>query len=149
MWPGFDAILCGLNLLFIFILAPWLKFHCSIEYSLSSAGSNPKQQLVSKPTFFLRPQKPTFLNSKIQPGNSGWSGTQWICHCKLSQILFLSYYLMPSCSYTVHSGPEKKDFRASMGFEPVASALELQYSTSLSYEDPYTGGRPMIEFINL
>ena len=35
----------------------------------------------------------------------------------------------------------KKDFGASTGFEPVASALALQCSTSLSYEDPYTGGR--------
>ena len=34
----------------------------------------------------------------------------------------------------------KKGFR---GFEPVASALALQCSTSLSYEDPYTGGRPI------
>ena len=37
----------------------------------------------------------------------------------------------------------KKDFRASTGFETVASALALQCSTSLSYEDPYTGGRPI------
>ena len=37
----------------------------------------------------------------------------------------------------------KKYFGASTGFEPVASALALQYSTSLSYEDPYTGGRPI------
>ena len=38
---------------------------------------------------------------------------------------------------------EKKDFGASTGFEPVASALALQCSTSLSYEDPYAGGRPI------
>ena len=38
---------------------------------------------------------------------------------------------------------KKKDFGASTGFEPVASALALQCSTSLSYEDPYTGGRPI------
>ena len=44
--------------------------------------------------------------------------------------------------------PEKKDFGASTGFEPVASALALQCSTSLSYEDPYTGGRPIYLFIN-
>ena len=31
-----------------------------------------------------------------------------------------------------------------MGFEPVASALALQCSTSLSYKDPYTGGRPPV-----
>ena len=37
----------------------------------------------------------------------------------------------------------KKDFGASTGFEPVASALALQCSTSLSYEDPCTGGRPI------
>ena len=37
----------------------------------------------------------------------------------------------------------KKGFGASTGFEPVASALALQCSTSLSYEDPYTGGRPI------
>ena len=37
----------------------------------------------------------------------------------------------------------KKDFGASTGFEPVVSALALQCSTSLSYEDPYTGGRPI------
>ena len=30
-----------------------------------------------------------------------------------------------------------------MGFKPVASALALQCSTSLSYEDPYTGGWPI------
>ena len=30
-----------------------------------------------------------------------------------------------------------------MGFEPMASASALQCSTSLSYEDPYTGGRPI------
>ena len=41
---------------------------------------------------------------------------------------------------------KKKDFGASTGFEPVASALALQCSTSLSYEDTYTGGRPM--FVN-
>ena len=40
--------------------------------------------------------------------------------------------------------PEKKDFGASTGFEPVASALALQCSTSLSYEDPHTGGRPSV-----
>ena len=39
--------------------------------------------------------------------------------------------------------PKKKDLGASTGFEPVASALALQCSTSLSYEDPYTGGRPI------
>ena len=37
----------------------------------------------------------------------------------------------------------KKDSGASTGFEPVASALALQCSTSLSYEDPHTGGRPI------
>ena len=37
----------------------------------------------------------------------------------------------------------KKDFGASTGFKPVASALALQCSTSLSYEDPYTGGWPI------
>ena len=37
----------------------------------------------------------------------------------------------------------KKDFGASTGFEPVASALALECSTSLSYEDPYAGGRPI------
>ena len=34
--------------------------------------------------------------------------------------------------------PEKKDFGASTGFEPVASPLALQCTTSLSYEDPYS-----------
>ena len=38
---------------------------------------------------------------------------------------------------------QKKDLGASTGFEPMASALALQCSTSLSYEDPYTGGRPI------
>ena len=38
---------------------------------------------------------------------------------------------------------QKKDFRASGGFEPVASALALQCSTSLNYEDPCAGGRPI------
>ena len=37
----------------------------------------------------------------------------------------------------------KKFFGASTGFEPVASALALQCSTSLSYEDPYTESRPI------
>ena len=41
------------------------------------------------------------------------------------------------------SPKKKKDFGASMGFEPVASVLALQCSTSLSYEDPYTGGQPI------
>ena len=43
----------------------------------------------------------------------------------------------------LRKSPEKKDFGASTGFESVASALALQCSTSLSYEDPYTGGRPI------
>ena len=42
----------------------------------------------------------------------------------------------------LRKSPQKKDFGASTGFEPVASALVLQCSTSLNYEDPYTGGRP-------
>ena len=37
----------------------------------------------------------------------------------------------------------KKGFRGFNGIRPVASALALQYSTSLSYEDPYTGGLPI------
>ena len=32
---------------------------------------------------------------------------------------------------------------ASTGFEPMASALALQYSNQLSYEDPYIGSRPI------
>ena len=43
----------------------------------------------------------------------------------------------------LRKSPKKKDFGASTGFEPVASALALQCSTSLSYEDPYAGGRPI------
>ena len=42
----------------------------------------------------------------------------------------------------LRKSPKKRDFGASTGFEPRASALALQCSTSLSYEDPYTGGRP-------
>ena len=38
----------------------------------------------------------------------------------------------------------KNDFGALTEFEPVASALALQCSTSLSYEDPYTGGRTIL-----
>ena len=41
------------------------------------------------------------------------------------------------------NSPKKRFFGASTGFEPVASALALQCSTSLSYEDPYAGGRPI------
>ena len=41
------------------------------------------------------------------------------------------------------SPKKKRDFGASTGFEPMASALALQCSTSRSYEDPYTGGRPI------
>ena len=37
----------------------------------------------------------------------------------------------------------KKRISGFKGFEPVASALALQCSTSLSYEDPYTRGRPI------
>ena len=37
----------------------------------------------------------------------------------------------------------KKGFRGFNGIRPVASALALQCSTSLSYEDPYAGGRPI------
>ena len=45
--------------------------------------------------------------------------------------------------------PEKKDFGASTRFEPVASALALQCSTNLSYEDPYTlEAGQFIEFIS-
>ena len=40
--------------------------------------------------------------------------------------------------------PRKKLFRASTGFKPMASALALQCSTSLSYEDPYTESRPIL-----
>ena len=43
----------------------------------------------------------------------------------------------------LRKSPKKRDFGASTGFEPMASALALQCSTSLSYEDPYTGGRPI------
>ena len=41
------------------------------------------------------------------------------------------------------NSPKKRFFGASTGFEPVASALVLQCSTSLSYEDPYTESRPI------
>ena len=34
---------------------------------------------------------------------------------------------------------KKKDFGASTGFAPVASAFALQCSSPLSYEDPYNG----------
>ena len=43
----------------------------------------------------------------------------------------------------LQNSPKKSFFGASTGFEPVASAFALQCSTSLSYEDPYTGGRPI------
>ena len=41
------------------------------------------------------------------------------------------------------SPKKREDFGASTGFEPITSALALQCSTSLGYEDPYTGGRPI------
>ena len=43
----------------------------------------------------------------------------------------------------LRNSPKKRFFGASTGFEPVASALALQCSTSLSYEDPYTESRPI------
>ena len=43
----------------------------------------------------------------------------------------------------LRKSPKKKDFGALTGFEPVASALALQCSISLSYEDPYAGDRPI------
>ena len=43
----------------------------------------------------------------------------------------------------LRKSPKKRVFGASTGFEPVASVLALQCCTSLSYEDPYTGGQPI------
>ena len=57
---------------------------------------------------------------------------KWVCdHCSESQFKQL------------RKSPKKEIFGASMGFEPVASALALHCSTSLSYEDPYAGDRPI------
>ena len=58
---------------------------------------------------------------------------KWICdHRSESQFKQL------------RNSPKKRFFGASTGFEPVASALALQCSTSLSYEDPYTESRPIL-----
>ena len=43
----------------------------------------------------------------------------------------------------LRKSPKKRFSGLQRRFEPVASALALQCSNSLSYEDPYTGDRPI------
>ena len=74
------------------------------------------------------------INGNILQNEMMWTAgiqMKWICdHRSESQFKQLQ-------------NSPKKFFGAPTGFEPVASALALQCSTSLSYEDPYTGGRPI------
>ena len=66
--------------------------------------------------------------------------------CELREYKWIEYVTIAvnrNLSNCKKARKKKRDFRASTGFEPLASALALQCSTSLSYEDPYTGGRPI------
>ena len=70
----------------------------------------------------------------------------WLWSLQYKTMLFMKWicdHRSESQFKQLRNSPKKKFFGASTGFEPVASALALQCSTSLSYEDPYTGGWPI------
>ena len=106
-----------------------LNMYCTCMNTSNSAINQPFHSYFST----LQPQ----LNNVIIINKTVYS----TCSAKKKQNEYVTIAVNRNLSNCEKA--RKKDFGASTGFEPVASALALQCSTSLSYEDPYTGGRPI------
>ena len=116
----------------------WLTLHCwgTISYLINMSVPGTRISV---------------LFAKLDQSSRRWLNTKWH-YSTLNEMMWTAGIQMKwVCDHRSESqfkqlqkSPKKrKDFGASTGFEPMASVLALQCSTSLSYEDPYAGGRPI------